>query len=138
VVSNSGRVSDKGLERKGFFSTLHSPTGRGSVAALVRVFQSASPSQTLIVYSTSQYAIRAFAYGAPGNSERGWQCPNSDLLRLGVAMLQQRTAAIHLRWLLSTSSQLNGHSKSARALALCELHDEKVVVWNTPPIPLNL
>ena len=66
---------------------------RGSIAALVRVFQVTEPAQSVHVYTTSQYAARAFAYGAAGHRERGWQCKNdAELVRfkLGVALLQER------------------------------------------------
>jgi exonuclease III len=110
--------------------------GRGSIAALVHVLQTSPPSQTLLLYTASQYAIRAFVYGAPGNSARGWQCPNSDLLRVGVALLQQRTAAVHLRWLSESSRRYNDHYDSARYLALRGLRSETVVAWILPHMPL--
>ena len=111
--------------------------GRGSIAALVHIFQTSSPSRSLIVYTVSQYAIRAFAYGAPGNSARGWQCPNSDLLRLGVGLLQQRTAAVQLRWLSDSDRRQNIHYKSARGLALHGLQIGGVGIWDIPHRPLR-
>lgn len=57
---------------------------RGSVAAVVRVLQVSPSSQRLHIYSSSQYAIRAFVFGAPGYSARGWACKNADLLQVGV------------------------------------------------------
>jgi hypothetical protein len=57
---------------------------RASLAAIVRVLQMAPSNQSLIVYSRSQYAIRAFVYGAPAYSARGWACKNDDLLRVGA------------------------------------------------------
>ena len=92
---------------------------RACIAVLVRIFQIASPSQTLVIYSMSQYAIHAFAYDALGNSEQGWHCPNSDLLMLGVALLRQRAAAVQLRWVPNDGQ--NGHLKLARALEICGL-----------------
>ena len=107
--------------------------GRASVAAMVRVFQVASLSWTLLVYSSSQYAVHAFAYGAPGNSECGWQCPNADMLRLGVGLLQRRTAQVQLRW-LSGAQRENGHLEAARALARKGLHDGGVDIWDVAPV----
>ena len=109
--------------------------GGGSIAALVQVFQVSPLSQTLFVYSTSQYAIRAFTHSVPGNSNRGWQCPNSDLLLLGVAFLQQRTAAVQLRWL--PNDEQNGHLLFARDLALKGLSNGEMLLWDIPPLPLH-
>ncbi|KAJ7699696.1 hypothetical protein B0H14DRAFT_2297662, partial [Mycena olivaceomarginata] len=60
--------------------------------------------KSLIVYTSSQYAIRSFCFWAGDNETRGWSCANGDVLRDTVGWISRRRASVDFRWVAATSA----------------------------------
>ena len=106
---------------------------RACLAAIVHVLQTTDPSQSLLIYSTSQYAVRVFVFSAPAYSSRGWACKNADLLKLGVFFLQQRSAVVEFRWFSHLSP--NGHALAGHRLVRTGVRDPQLQSWVLPFCP---
>ncbi|KAJ7206243.1 hypothetical protein GGX14DRAFT_306566, partial [Mycena pura] len=66
-------------------------------AVLDAVLRCASD-RTLIIHTSSEYAIRSFCYWAGDNATRGWCCLHADILRETAARIYRRRAPMEFRW----------------------------------------
>ncbi|KAJ7820855.1 hypothetical protein B0H13DRAFT_1558498, partial [Mycena leptocephala] len=70
------------------------PTSNWAAAyAVLLAVKSSNPDVSLMIFTNSEYIIRHACYWAGKNSQIGWSCPNRDLLRDLVMLLQWRRAA---------------------------------------------
>ncbi|KAF7357586.1 Reverse transcriptase domain-containing protein [Mycena sanguinolenta] len=66
--------------------------GLACILAILCAVRDCSSDKSLVIYTSSQYAIRSFCYWAGDNETRGWTCANGDALRDSVAWIAQRHA----------------------------------------------
>ncbi|KAJ6630225.1 hypothetical protein B0H10DRAFT_1768087, partial [Mycena sp. CBHHK59/15] len=71
---------------------------RGSLAAILKAVMEAPHARTLIIYTSSQYAICPFCYWVGTNSTLGWPCTHSDVLSLATDWIQRHSAPVEFRW----------------------------------------
>ncbi|KAJ7117820.1 ribonuclease H-like domain-containing protein, partial [Mycena epipterygia] len=88
---------------------------RGELLAILYCLSSAPMDKRLDVYSDSEYAIRSIVYWAPGHTDAGWKCANSDLLKDIVSWIQYRIAPVHFYHVKAHSG--NHHNDAADAAA---------------------
>ncbi|KAJ7150824.1 hypothetical protein C8R43DRAFT_866952, partial [Mycena crocata] len=67
---------------------------RGSLFAILQAVINSPQSQTLIIYTSSQYAIRSLCYWAADNEMMGWPCAHGDVLDCTVNRIRARTAPV--------------------------------------------
>ncbi|KAJ7162219.1 hypothetical protein C8R46DRAFT_817875, partial [Mycena filopes] len=60
--------------------------------------------KSIIIYTSSEYIIRSFAYWAGDNETRGWYCANGDELRDAVEWIARRRASLEFRWVSSKTT----------------------------------
>ncbi|KAJ6483693.1 hypothetical protein DFH09DRAFT_949616, partial [Mycena vulgaris] len=65
---------------------------RASLFAVLKAVVKAPHTQSLIIFTSSQYAIRAFCYWAGENSTLGWPCSHGDVLQIVAEQIHECTA----------------------------------------------
>ncbi|KAJ7228550.1 hypothetical protein GGX14DRAFT_331122, partial [Mycena pura] len=71
--------------------------GSESRAALVAVLQAVlmvPQDCSLVVYSSSQYAIRTYCYWAGEYAMAGWPCAHGDIVQAAAKMIRNRSAPL--------------------------------------------
>ncbi|KAJ7929722.1 hypothetical protein B0H13DRAFT_2264451, partial [Mycena leptocephala] len=100
---------------------------RITLCVLKAVIES-NPSQTLIIFTASQYAIRSFCYWAGENAMLGWPCKHADVLKCATDQIRRRSAPIEFRYI--TTGIGNAALSAAKTLArdaLKALHGVPVI-----------
>ncbi|KAJ7740488.1 hypothetical protein DFH07DRAFT_688565, partial [Mycena maculata] len=72
---------------------------RASLFAILMAVIDSRQDQTLIIYTSSQYAIRCFCYWAGENAMLGWPCTHADVLQEATSRISLRSAPVEFRWL---------------------------------------
>ncbi|KAJ7138735.1 hypothetical protein C8R43DRAFT_817886, partial [Mycena crocata] len=67
---------------------------RASLFAVLKAVLAAPHNQSLVIYTSSEYAIRSFCYWAGDNEMLGWPCKNSDVLQRATLWIRARSAPI--------------------------------------------
>ncbi|KAJ7115084.1 hypothetical protein C8R43DRAFT_826515, partial [Mycena crocata] len=71
---------------------------RCSLLAVLRAVIDSPKDNTLIIFTSSQYAIRSFCYWATDNATMGWPCAHADVLMEATTRIQCRPAPVEFRW----------------------------------------
>ncbi|KAJ6587452.1 hypothetical protein DFH09DRAFT_853106, partial [Mycena vulgaris] len=74
---------------------------RASLFAVLKAVIEAPRAQSLIIFTSSQYAIRFFCYWAGENSTLGWPCSHGDVLQIVAEQIRERTAPLEFRCVCS-------------------------------------
>ncbi|KAH8107722.1 ribonuclease H-like domain-containing protein, partial [Cristinia sonorae] len=88
---------------------------RGELYAILVALSLADHRRSLTIYSDSQYAIRCICYWAGHLAERGWTCPNGDILQAIVTILQQFEATVVFRWIRGHTGDTHHDAADASA-----------------------
>ncbi|KAJ7918047.1 hypothetical protein B0H13DRAFT_1607948, partial [Mycena leptocephala] len=72
--------------------------GKASILAILCAARNCPTNKSLIVHTSSQYAIRSLCFWVGDNETRGWTCANGDTLRDTVEWIASRQAPINFRW----------------------------------------
>ncbi|KAF8200532.1 hypothetical protein K438DRAFT_1467040, partial [Mycena galopus ATCC 62051] len=72
---------------------------RTELLAVILALEKASPSKSLDIYTHLQYAIRSAVYYAANNEACGWRNANGDLSKVIIALIKNRSAPVHFRYI---------------------------------------
>ncbi|KAF7363667.1 RNA-directed DNA polymerase from mobile element jockey [Mycena sanguinolenta] len=112
--------------------------GLACILAILCAVRDCSSDKSLVIYTSSQYAIRSFCYWAGDNETRGWTCANGDALRDSVAWIAQRRAPLEFRWVKTAEDNMmmkgaKTHAKHAHREAVPFFHYGSAPSISTAP-----
>ncbi|KAJ7018793.1 hypothetical protein C8F04DRAFT_894162, partial [Mycena alexandri] len=87
---------------------------RAALLAVLHVVLAVPRDRSVVIYTSSHYAIRSFCYWAGEYATSGWLCAHGDVLRDAATAIQQRTAPLRFYPL---KAEPNVHAQSAQKLA---------------------
>ncbi|KAJ7137430.1 hypothetical protein C8R43DRAFT_834954, partial [Mycena crocata] len=67
---------------------------RSVLFAILKAVVMAPRNQSLLIYTSSEYAIRSFCYWAADNDMLGWPCKHGDVLEKATLMIRGRSAPV--------------------------------------------
>ncbi|KAJ7182962.1 hypothetical protein C8R43DRAFT_865710, partial [Mycena crocata] len=67
---------------------------RASLFAVLQAVSGAPRNQSLVIYTSSEYAIRSFCYWAGDNDMLGWPCKHADVLERVTLWIRARSAPV--------------------------------------------
>ncbi|KAJ6493832.1 hypothetical protein DFH09DRAFT_888136, partial [Mycena vulgaris] len=67
---------------------------RAALMAILYAILAVPEDCSLVIYTSSQYAIRSYCYWAGEYATAGWVCAHGDVLQRAAASIQRRTAPI--------------------------------------------
>ncbi|KAJ7608838.1 hypothetical protein DFH06DRAFT_1017517, partial [Mycena polygramma] len=85
---------DKCRWNKGFKFEGPQTEARSALFGVLQAIMECAGDRTLIIYTTSEYAIRSFCYWAGKNASSGWPCMHSDVLKETALRIQGRWAPV--------------------------------------------
>ncbi|KAJ7876023.1 hypothetical protein B0H13DRAFT_1579530, partial [Mycena leptocephala] len=71
---------------------------RAALFAITLALLSAPSDRTLVIYSSSQFAIRSFCYSVGTNYTQGWPCKNADIIKTTAELMRNRPAGVIFRY----------------------------------------
>ncbi|KAJ7680743.1 hypothetical protein DFH06DRAFT_972944, partial [Mycena polygramma] len=88
---------------------------RASLFAVLKAVMESKGHRTLVIFTSSQFAIRSFCYWAGTNANLGWSCAHSDVLKCATDMIREREAPVEFRCVYSQT--VNASMTAAKQLA---------------------
>ncbi|KAJ7613346.1 hypothetical protein DFH06DRAFT_911034, partial [Mycena polygramma] len=71
---------------------------RSALFAVLQAVTESARDRSLIISTSSEYAIRSICYWAGTNAASGWPCAHSDVLKETAARIKSRWAPVEFRW----------------------------------------
>ncbi|KAJ7666023.1 hypothetical protein DFH06DRAFT_984771 [Mycena polygramma] len=88
---------------------------RAALFAVLRAVMDSKGHRTLVIFTSSQFAIRSFCYWAGTNANLGWSCSHSDVLKCTTDRIRERDAPVEFRCVYSQMA--NASMTAAKNLA---------------------
>ncbi|KAJ7056044.1 hypothetical protein C8F01DRAFT_993555, partial [Mycena amicta] len=88
---------------------------RAALFAITLAIDKSPSNRPLVLYTSSEFAIRTFAYWVGPNYTQGWPCKSADLIRTTAELIRNRAARVEFRFVDEVGG--NNHAKAARDLA---------------------
>lgn len=135
AVSQAGDISGMGLywgEGCHVSFRMRATVNGAALAAVAAVLLRSKPHRPLILYTSSEYAIRTYCFWAGKHALQGWPCEHADILKVATALLRNRAAGTVFR--VPDSKETNAHWRSAVDFAKSAARDGTTHVFCPPSL----